>query len=278
MTFVQLTSFKGLRRQDVRDAWEKFSIDNPEFVDAESDLALLSDSRAPKPDYGNKMAKGETWVGDDKQRTRRNRSPRRRPSSEMAMSDGSPLRRATTDPDTEPRLIHAAGDDDRWEWAGAHGGGISYSPEKSPHLLEFCELCGRPLPLDWPLAECEFSARPLSPGEFCHCNVCLRGPNRGPDRPRYCPDRCASRMENALRRAHRRVVGARTRVVDPDADRRADYKVEMRLKAIERKVQDARFRFDWAGIWTYPVTKPRHITYSCYSSQEHVWKITLISA
>ncbi len=275
---MQLTSFKGLRRQDVRDAWDKFAIDNPEFVDGESDLALLSDTRAPRPDYGNKMAKGETWVGDDKRRTRRNRSPRRRPSSEMAMSDGSPLRSGTTDPDEEPRLIHDTGDDDRWEWAGAHGGGISYSPEQSPHLLEFCDLCGWPLPLDWPWSDCDFPDHPLPDGEFCHCNKCLRGPERGPGRLRYCPDRCESRMHNALRRAQRRTAGARSRVADPDADRRAEYKARMKLKASERKAEDARYRFDWTGIWSFPSSKPTHRTHRYVSIQDCVWQITAVHA
>jgi hypothetical protein len=70
-------------------------------------------------------------------------------------------------------------------------------------------------------------------------------------------------MDNAMDRTRRRSDGAQSRVFDPDADRIARFRINLRDRARRSKVDRAEFTFDWSGIWAVPpwrlVEPPRHM-------------------
>ncbi|WP_370331931.1 hypothetical protein [Mycolicibacterium hippocampi] len=136
---------------------------------------------------------------------------------------------------------------------------------------EVCLLCGWPLPLNWEWTQCEF---PDAATDLCSCNGCLRKPlrTRG-HQPQYCGKDCADRMKFALRRAKRRAAGATSRTFDADADRIADYRLDMARRARQRKYEDAKYRFDWSHVWAFPHWRPRQASYFVMSTSEFTWRI-----
>jgi hypothetical protein len=161
---------------------------------------------------------------------------------------------------------------------GVHGESAKFN-DTSPHLLERCELCCRPVPLKWGTRSvCQFAEQPFTFEErcasvFCRCNGCLTGPVRGKRRPRLCGKRCRRRMDDALDRARRRVKGTKSRVFDPEADRIADYRSAMKLRAWQRKDDGTRYQFDWTGVWAFPTTRPVAESVSYGQVGPHVWEI-----
>lgn len=272
-------------KEDLDAAWRAWSgVGDDDKAWLRWKKANLKPDYDTRPDYGNDDKPRRCFYGDDKSRTRRNSRPRRRPSSEMARTDGSPLRigeagslpdyltvgfdasdqgwgiqRGVIADDRIGRALPEISDDEgpSWERFDGHGDGIKYNSTPG-HLLERCELCSRPLPLAWTQSVCEFMDQPLpfelrERGVSCRCNGCLAGPVRGKRRPRYCGKRCSRRMDNALDRAGRRAEGAKSRTADSKADRRADYKVAMKLRARQSKAET--YETDRA-VWSFPTTKP----------------------
>lgn len=278
----------SLRANNPRQ-WAIFIAEHPEFAA----LARKQD----QPDDGIGSAKdyrpGKSWKNFDKNRTRRRRRPSPRPTSDMTMQDGSPLRIVTlgdVDVDGDPMTggfdryptKQVCEDDDGEIWLayldGVHGEFEERMPrqDRAHHrLLEHCVLCGHLLPLKWPPPVCEFPEKPMPEGRFCHCNGCLRSPKRGNGRPRYCSKECERRMDNAMDRAKLRAKGAKSRKFDADADRIAQFRADMRERARQRKALDALYRFDWTGIWHVPIWVKRPASHRLEVPYAGVWKITL---
>jgi hypothetical protein len=86
-------------------------------------------------------------------------------------------------------------------------------------------------------------------------------------------------MDNAMDRARRRSDGAQSRVFDPDVDRIAQFRIDLRDGARQTKADDRASKFDWSGIWAVPpsrlVEPPRH---QLARIQHTVWEITLTNS
>jgi hypothetical protein len=235
--------------------------DVADLDDYEADFTELSNYFPVRPDFNNRLQPRRSWSGDDKARIRRSRRPRGRPSSEMQEPTGRPLTSSQVvdvsididklSKDAEARREAMYGRDrlDALALMGADGGGdghdllgsggtghrldgtvgehVVFSPAKAPHRLEWCEVCARPLPLEWKQFLCEFPDSPMTHWEFpefpipdaehCHCNSCLSEPNWKQGRPRYCSPKCEAAMDNAMDRARRRA---------PRSDRAATFDLD----------------------------------------------------
>jgi hypothetical protein len=233
---------------------------------------------------------GKSWRHSDKNRVLRSRRPRRKPTTDMTMPDGSPLRHlgatdrllaypVTDDDDLDAAWLHtqmekAGWPDDRdFDTAaeladaathvldGVHGCHIvdplqQRETDIAHHrLLEYCLLCNAPIPFELRSSGCEFGR-----SKGCHCNGCIAKPVRGPGRPRYCSARCRDRVDNARARAERRVQGKRSRRFDPDADRVATHAVTMKHAARESKIVPPMPDDGHPNVWRMPA-RNRPITH-----------------
>ena len=228
-------------------------------------------------------APGSSWRGADKHRQLRSRRPRRRPTTDMTMPDGSPLRHLgaadklftypATDGDDDldaiwlhAQMVCAGWPDDRdFDTAaeladdqhdvldGIHGWCVVDSRQQREtdiahhRLLEYCLLCTAPIPFELRSAGCEFGR-----SKGCRCNGCIAKPVRGPGRPRYCSARCRDRVDNARARAERRAQGKRSRRFDPDADRVATYAVTMKHAARQSKTVPPIPEDGHPNVWSAP--------------------------
>lgn len=265
--------------------WGEFAAQYPE----------LASAALPKLDAGSGSGSyeqgGRYWR---EQRAVRVGGPRRKPT---AMADGSPLAagspiRQSTPGEDDPDMFDCDGVEivdlqtGGVSLDGVHGEHVAKSSRqnRTQYLLEYCELCQSPLPVDWPKPTCEFPLVPLWPTppshwpRRCRCNGCIGRAPKTYGR-RYCSQTCKRELDNALDRERRRRAGAPTRKpFDPKnpADRLARFKLDMRDRARQRKADDQRHVCDWTGIWTVPpwrlTAPPQHRLNRVCSG---AWQITL---
>lgn len=115
------------------------------------------------------------------------------------------------------------------------------------------------------------------PVNACHCNGCLGMPKRSQGRMRLCSDVCRKRMDNAMDRANRKAAGkpSRPSAADPEADRIAQARIGLKVRAAQRKADESRIQTGVslpAGVWVY--RKPDTSTDWLLTGQGNVWQIT----
>ncbi len=321
--------------------WDAFVAKHPEYADRKPSMRVSYGS-------GEDMTPGNCWKDVDQGRFVRNRSrkARRRPTSDMTMPDGSPLRpsgeylplefeppadfedHVALHLDDDGNLLYnpktdfegvsedrdpmggepypidpdeLGSDVELYDEFGAEigvGGSMfdgihGWVEQRSERqdtvhgrMLELCLLCASPLPLKWVTSECECDGEPLNvrgldgePLNACHCNGCLGMPKRSQGRLRLCSDVCRKRMDNGMDRANRRAAGrpSRPSAADPDADRIAESRVGLRVRAAQRKVDEARYRSGvtpppW--VWVMPPHRQWMNHPLVLTQQGNVWKVT----